>query len=884
MIKYEATAFNKFEESANGIAFAGATITVRRTSTGVKIDLFDIDENPIGNPFNADTDGTYIFKIENADTVNIVINEGQLNEKTIRQVDIFDYASVSTGRTFDSFSSMVGSNLGGLSKVSTTGYESDSVGVGAGEYAITDQVGTVGETDGGSYFIDTNGARWELIHNGLVYIEQFGVVDPLVTYSDNLHNAINADRVTKVSSEIESCIFDKVAFINKSNMTVDLSSTLITYVGDYDVYADLGISTDRSIGFINSRGALGTDTATVSSSIVDGTNVLTLDDATDFSVEDYIQLNITYPRRTDEQVAKITAKDGDDITLDYTFAWTVTSCTVTKIDTMRQNNHIKLNLYDNSPATVDANKIAGVGMVYSAMCSASWEVSNHNYPAYINYYCQDVVLSDGYASNPKDITGGRGYNAQTNNSNRVHSERLVSRRCRHNWDSSGSSFCTVKDSHAYSPADNISQYTTHGIYEHDIDFINCYQYDGQNAYSIAQSGVAFGSQNRRVRILGGRCNGVVKSENVKQFTIDGVDFYGTQAVDHEFSGTEGTVIRNVKFNTVGTIRVTVPSDITGPDGIPAITDYTIFDNVDFNDNDVRTTNVKGSIEFLNNCKNFGIMSDSDLVDFPYNIKFEGCEIDIVTGWELRPVNDLKFIDNTIDIAASVSFSAGNIGYITGGELTSSASNARMKLNAPVVTAESVTTKNSVGIFAEANCKNFNLVNISSIEPDASHTSNQFTVEGTTDCTWILDGLNIKYTGSGNSVFFTNATLKAVLTGSYIEGNLQIGTIAQLVHANSNITPDTVLPSTDDNTFSGTVDSTGAAISLPSGWSSSKSATGTYTITHNLGTTAYTVVATPESTRRFADALRDTNTMNFYLYNSTSDSLADTQFGFILKLN
>lgn len=629
-----------------------------------------------------------------------------------------------------------------------------------------------------------------LLHNGTVYIEQLGVVG-IGTYSDQINDAVNLDGVTRVLSSTPAATFDTICFIEKDNVTVDLSKTLITYIGDCDVYTQFGIGTDRSIGFINSRGVLGTDTATVSSSIVDGTNVLTLDDASPFSVGDYIQLNIVYPRRSDEQVTRIASIDGDDITIDYTFGWTVTSCAITKIDTMRQNNHIKLNLYDNSPATIDAHKISGIGLEYSANCSASWNVENHNYPALITNYCQDIELSNGFATNPKDITSGRGYNCQLNNSQRINANNMVSRRCRHNWDASGASFCTLSNSYAYSPADNISQYTTHGIYEHDILFDNCYQFDGQNAFSIAQSGVAFGSQNRRVRIYGGRFNGLVKSENAKQFTMENVDFYGTQVAEHEFSATEGTLIKNVNFNTSAQIRITVPADITGTDGIPSITDSIIFENVDFNDNKMRTTDVLGSVKYLR-CKNFGLLSDSDLTNYPYNVVFEECELDIIKGWEVKPINSLVMTDNTIDLDASISFSAGAYVQMTGGNINSSNSNIRLKFNAPVVKVDDVITENSVGIFAEADCTKFNLTNVKSINPDASHTSNQFTTEGTTDCAFVINGMNVDYTGSGKSILFVNTGLQAIITGSYIEGTISHAGATTKSFA-GNITPDTVLP-------------------------------------------------------------------------------------------
>ena len=692
-------------------------------------------------------------------------------------------------KTYNTVADMVADELLINNTVASTINHTSAIDGGGAEYDIIDPVDFTGTINSANITL-SNGRIASLRYGSTVLLEQLGVTST-DTASDELNDAVNLPGVTIITSNLDSATFDKVAFIEQNGITVNLLGTKVTYIGDYDVYEQFGESVDRSIGLVNSKGVLGIDAAVVTSLIVDGTNVVTLDDAASFTIDDYIQLSIVYPRRADTQVARITAISGNDVTLDYTFGWTVTSCSITKIDTMRQCNSININMYDDSQATDDANKIAGVGFKYSANCSASWVVENHTFPACIAYYSQDLFLHDGFATNPKNIDPGRGYNIQINKSNRVDCVRLISRNCRHNWDSSGSSYCTIRDSYAYEPVDNISQYTTHGIYEHDLLVENCYHFDGQNAFSIGQSGVAFGSQTKRFKIIGGRFNGVIKSENAKQFTMKDVSFYGEQVSEHEFAGTEGTLISNVNFQTVAQIRITVPTDITGPDGIPSIDDIITFENCDFNDNLLRTTDLKGSLTFKG-CKNYGVLSDSDLIDYPYNITFDECQFDIVSGWELKPLNNLTIKGCEFTIDSSISFSAGNIAHLSGGCVTSAVSNARIKFNAPTVIANQVTTKNSVGIFAEANCKTFNLSDVTSIEPDAGHTSNQFTVEGTTDCTWTINGMNVKYEGSGNSILFVNATLLAVMAGSYVKGNIQVGAIAGSAFA-GNITPDTVLP-------------------------------------------------------------------------------------------
>ena len=56
----------------------------------------------------------------------------------------------------------------------TKGYYTSTPGVGSATYIKTTATGTIGETDGGSYYYGTDGFKWILVHNGSVGYEQFG--------------------------------------------------------------------------------------------------------------------------------------------------------------------------------------------------------------------------------------------------------------------------------------------------------------------------------------------------------------------------------------------------------------------------------------------------------------------------------------------------------------------------------------------------------------------------------------------------------------------------------------------------------------------------------------------------------------------------------------
>ena len=78
-----------------------------------------------------------------------------------------------TGITaFDSFSDMVASTPAG--DICSTLEYATGTGVGQAFYSKSTTTGTIGATDGGSYFVDSSGTQWNLIHNGSVSYEQFG--------------------------------------------------------------------------------------------------------------------------------------------------------------------------------------------------------------------------------------------------------------------------------------------------------------------------------------------------------------------------------------------------------------------------------------------------------------------------------------------------------------------------------------------------------------------------------------------------------------------------------------------------------------------------------------------------------------------------------------
>lgn len=87
-------------------------------------------------------------------------------------------------------------------------------------------------------------------------------------------------------------------------------------------------------------------------------------------------------------------------------------------------------------------------------------------------------------------------------------------------------------------------------------------------------------------------------------------------------------------------------------------------------------------------------------------------------------------------------------------------------------------------------------------------------------------------------------------------------------------------------FPGTFDSAGnAGTPFPSGWSISKTGTGSYLITHNLGNTNYAVVATPFGFYNVVQvASQGSNSFELYAVDRATGASANTAMNFVLTLS
>lgn len=110
----------------------------------------------------------------------------------------------------------------------------------------------------------------------------------------------------------------------------------------------------------------------------------------------------------------------------------------------------------------------------------------------------------------------------------------------------------------------------------------------------------------------------------------------------------------------------------------------------------------------------------------------------------------------------------------------------------------------------------------------------------------------------------------------ISTHIHNGTVSPRINANTDI-----IGTLGSVVYAGAVNSDGTTNHLPSGWTSSRTGVGQYTVTHNLGSALYSAPAIASG----ATAFPKFNAVNIndvqYVFLNDAASLTDTKFFFIL---
>lgn len=163
----------------------------------------------------------------------------------------------------------------------------------------------------------------------------------------------------------------------------------------------------------------------------------------------------------------------------------------------------------------------------------------------------------------------------------------------------------------------------------------------------------------------------------------------------------------------------------------------------------------------------------------------------------------------------------------------------------------------------------------------------------------LSDLNNASTARTNLSVYSKAELDGRVATTAVIGFVEKATNAETLAGTADKFPDAASlqyailnPSSKDNIrvangiYHARISSTGTTIRIPSGWSVSKTGTGIYQITHNLGTVNYSVVPTIYNNADSAASVMNiaANTFELYTYDANNSSRSDVDNGFILMVD
>ena len=728
--------------------------------------------NAVFIPFIDGFYDAYLFPTEAAADANDTINAERIADNIVGALSI-DIGGIQL--SFDSFEIMKTSPLlNDLNMISTRGYYDTIKGAGSAAYVKTSITGTVGDTDGGSYFVDLYGDKWVLVHNGTVYLEQFGVQEG-VSAGSAPRTACNAStEIKKVTTKLDSLILDEIVYIDRDNLEVDLVNADVSWTGDYDVYAEFGgldLDNSRNVGIFYSKGALTGSEETTATVIADGTRVLAVADGTVYSEGDFICLKIKYPRRDPfvRVVCRVVEINTNDLTIDYTFAWDVTSCTIQPV-TPRKNIKIKnFNFTDNSGATVAVNEVCGVGFSYAHKCNAeNVQGENFAFPVVMLKFVHACKQSYVDGIRPRLDGGGEGYTLQVNEGIFCEADHLTGEKVRHICDYTGGGYNKVSNSFA-TKSELSSQYSFHGMYEHDVEIIDCKQTQGGNSFSIADSGESFGEACKRVTINGGSSSGRIKSQNATDITLKGgVEFlyggYETNEIELGCNGTLRVEDTIFPFNTLVRAR---PRQ-TNPEEIGDI-----YISRSVLPEEFRFTFHTGRV-FIDECEITKLAASS--APYSKSLKVTGGKVNLESSWRITTDESVRF--DGVDIAQD---DLSNDSRIVGEAISVSATDCDFY--------------NGAGFFGSGQTvKSFLLADCKSITPDSAATSSQFVMEDTTNSIMIVSGcvlladdavVSTSYVIDAVGVSSTNTGATLSMSNSYIEGRVRQEASAPSVVMSSN---------------------------------------------------------------------------------------------------
>lgn len=209
-----------------------------------------------------------------------------------------------------------------------------------------------------------------------------------------------------------------------------------------------------------------------------------------------VEASAEFKDRIINRAARLVRISGGNLYFDGRFEWDIpagTTLKYTKLNTLKNINITGMKFNDISPYDT-VNKDNGASCIVFEACEDCCAIVNDNgTPEHVVSILRSrAVVASGYANNPKETVQG-GYFTQITQSSHVYIREARGREERHIVDVTASAYVTVERSGSLATAN--ATFTTHGAYEHDLRYRDCYGY-----MSYSNSGATFGGSTRLVDV------------------------------------------------------------------------------------------------------------------------------------------------------------------------------------------------------------------------------------------------------------------------------------------------------------------------------------------------------------------------------------------------
>ena len=426
-----------------------------------------------------------------------------------------------------------------------------------------DNGGTVHDPHGGS----GKPGRWEQVHNGVADFRSFGIMGPDQNADDALEAMVNDASIHRIEAHTDLNFARRHTFY-RSGIELDFHGHTVTTNG-------IELNTlDNPFGavlFFRGVEDGSTQTVTLSSALPELTDVLEVQNAAAFQVDDWWIAQVSNQpgggsQRELDYMLKVTEiVDSTHIRVNYKLGWEIAAgrtITYKKMKPVfrccvRNMRFIGVPVPPTSSTTVrpfdtwDQIGSHPVAYEFAVECDVSGiRATKTFWPVIMRRYCSHYVTENCELVNPEERDwGGTGYLTQQINVLYGHVRNCNASNARHLNDFTHAAYCLVENCHG--DGDDYGPFVTHGQFEHDLVYIG-----NSGMLSFANSGTFWGDSAKRITVKKHVATRIIAHKKLTDLTLEDVHAFKKEGLANSgsiWANADGLQMRGCTAETMLTL-------------------------------------------------------------------------------------------------------------------------------------------------------------------------------------------------------------------------------------------------------------------------------------------------------------------------------------------